>query len=496
MGPATAPPRREAAFTDPAQRFGAERNTMKPGLAFLLAALIWGCGPVLAADPELSFPRFGTVTLYSPPGAPDAVALFVSGDGGWNQGVVDMARQLSSLGALVVGIDIRAYLKAMASGHEACAYPAADFEALGKYVQKQRGFSDYLPPVLVGYSSGATLVYAVLAQAPGNTFAGALSLGFCPDLDTGKPLCRGAGLTWKSARGGSVLDPVRHLEKPWIALQGGIDQVCAPARTREFVAQVPRGKIVELPNVGHGFSVYRNWLPQFRAAFQEIAGGEAARSARSSPSAVADLPLVEVPSASSGGARMAVFYSGDGGWASLDQGVSSVLAARGLPVVGFDCLKYFWQARTPEKAAEDLVRILDHYRDRWQARGVVLVGYSFGADVLPFLASRLPPEAAARIELLALLGPSPKAVFEFHLSDWIGGGSAAGRPVAPEIWKLATTPILCLYGDQEDESLCRSALPPAVTAVPLKGAHHFGGDYQALAQAILERLTSPPPKEP
>src|SRR5262245_46350955 len=53
--------------------------------------------------------RFGQVSLYRAGDRPARVVLFVSGDGGWNLGVVGMARHLAERGALVAGIDIRAY---------------------------------------------------------------------------------------------------------------------------------------------------------------------------------------------------------------------------------------------------------------------------------------------------------------------------------------------------------------------------------------------------
>ena len=64
-----------------------------------------------------------------------------------------------------------------------CQMIAADFETLSHQMQKQIGMSEYHVPVLVGYSSGATVVYATLVQSPPGTFAGALSLGFCADQD-------------------------------------------------------------------------------------------------------------------------------------------------------------------------------------------------------------------------------------------------------------------------------------------------------------------------
>ena len=153
--------------------------------------------PLLVAKEEsLTFGRFGTVYLYYNMPQPAHIALFVSGDGGWNLGVVDMARELASLDSLVVGIDINHFIKQMESSKESCLYPAADFEALSKFVQKKLDYPSYRTPILIGYSSGATLIYASLVQAPPNTFLGGISLGFCPDLPLTQSMCPGSGLGW------------------------------------------------------------------------------------------------------------------------------------------------------------------------------------------------------------------------------------------------------------------------------------------------------------
>lgn len=246
--------------------------TAKARLAVLVLATLAGNAP--ASEDVLDYSRFGSVTLYREAAQPKQVVLFVSGDGGWNLGVVDMARELATTDALVVGIDIVHYLKELQTGQDTCLYPASDFEALSQFVQKQLNLPHYLVPVLVGYSSGATLVYAVLAQAPPNTFAGALSLGFCPDFPPTKTFCKGSGLKWEPAPKGKGINflPAEHLQEPWIALQGTVDQVCDPAGTESFAKKVPHGEVVVLPKVGHGFSVPRNWLPQFKAAFERVVG--------------------------------------------------------------------------------------------------------------------------------------------------------------------------------------------------------------------------------
>jgi type IV secretory pathway VirJ component len=457
--------------------------------------------PAAAPGDTLQYGRFGTVTLYRTSPHPKHVVLFLSGDGGWNLGVVDMAKTLASLGSLVVGIDFPYFEKKLEATKEACHYPASDLELLSKYVQKKLDYPNYVTPVVVGYSSGATMAYAVAVQAPPNTFDGAISMGFCPDLPLKTPLCKGQGLAWgpgPKGKGVSFL-PATNLEIPWVAFQGLTDQVCFPADVEKYVKQVKGAEIVTLPKVGHGFSKPQNWEPQFRQAFTKIvadddkpaaaapAGTEGRPKAAPAPKELGNLPVVEVP-AKGQSDTLALFISGDGGWAQLDRSVSEVLAAKGVPVVGLNSLKYFWSPHTPESTAADIARILRYYLAAWKKEKVILVGYSFGADVLPPVANRLPADLLERVKLLALIGPSHTATFEFHVGDWLGIGGDKGLPIAAEVKKLQGKRFVCLYGEDEGkESLCPAIDPqPGVKGVVLPGSHHFGGRYDLLADPILK----------
>ncbi len=457
-----------------------------------LSLLLFVSAAVNASETKLHYGRFGTVTLYQGLSRPSQVVLFVSGDGGWNLGVVDMARELSTLDALVVGIDITHYLKEMESSPEKCSYPAADFETLSKFVQKKLGFPRYVLPVLIGYSSGATLVYAILAQSPPNTFLGAVSLGFCPDLPLKKPMCKGNGLEWKEGphgKGYSFL-PAKNLTSPWIAFQGEIDQVCFAKDTEEYVRLVGNGEIILLPKVGHGFSVPRNWMPQFRKSFADIVGKHAPMPELTDEQ-VKHLPLVEVVSRKEVAPVMAIIISGDGGWASLDRELGEYLAGKGISVVGFNSLQYFWTRHTPETAAADLERTLKHYLTVWNKERALIIGYSLGADVLPFMINRLSEESRARIQMVVLLGPGLKADFEFHLADWINGTSSkTSLPVYPEVEELEHKKIkvLCFMGEEEKDSLCGRLREGTAKVVRMGGGHHFGGDYEAVAETVLREI--------
>ena len=215
----------------------------------------------------------GAVTVYAAQGTPRGLALFASGDGGWELGVWDMAQTAASLGYVVAGFSTPALLKSLDSGTGACSDAAAAFEKIGNEVKAALKLPDDFRPLLIGYSSGATVVYAALAQSGDKRFSGAMTLGFCPDLIYHKPFCQDTGLTADKQHKppyGFVFNTVPRVPAPWIVLQGDIDKVCSPPATVSFVEKVKNGKVISLPHVGHGYGVPRNWMPQYRTGLIEL----------------------------------------------------------------------------------------------------------------------------------------------------------------------------------------------------------------------------------
>jgi len=238
-------------------------------------------------DPQatriLAMPGLGEVTVYAPQGEPRGLALFASGDGGWNLGVWDMAHTARELGYWVAGFSTPAYLRELESEPGKCSDATGLLDRIADLVRKEMKLPARFRPVLIGYSSGATIMYAALAQAGDTRYGGAMTLGFCPDLIIHRPWCEGAGgLTatkMSKAPYTPIFNTVPAVKAPWIVLQGEIDQVCNPPATEAFVRQVKGGHVVMLPKVGHGYSVPRNWLPQYRQGLQDLLDAAAASSA-------------------------------------------------------------------------------------------------------------------------------------------------------------------------------------------------------------------------
>ncbi|MGZ3275238.1 MAG: virulence factor family protein [Phenylobacterium sp.] len=210
------------------------------------------------------------------------------------------------------------------------------------------------------------------------------------------------------------------------------------------------------------------------------------------PANLAGLPLVEVPAtgAATGPAEkdtFAVMLSGDGGWAGLDKNVAAALAAHGVPVVGFDSLRYFWSKRTPDGLARDLDRIARYYAARWKRSRVVLVGYSQGANALPAAFNRLPEASRNRVAQLVLIGLEHKVAWQFHIGNWIGAPADA-QPILPDASQLSALTTLCLYGEGDADALCPDLPAQSVTAQQMPGGHHFNGAFDDLATRILARL--------
>jgi len=205
----------------------------------------------------------------------------------------------------------------------------------------------------------------------------------------------------------------------------------------------------------------------------------------STEQSLSDLPLIETaaqPGTASN--RLVVFLSGDGGWKDFDQQLADGLSAQGLPVIGWNALKYFWTTRTPEGAAWDLTRILTEYEQKWGKKEVVLVGYSFGGDVLPFLFNRLPDEQKRLVKGLVLLSPSGSAEFTFHFSSWANKTAEDAQPVKPELEKMLAYPTLFLFGSDEDPAWVRPLARGNFQLKVLTGGHHYGGNTAGIAATI------------
>ena len=193
-------------------------------------------GWIQASEESLHSGRFGKVTLYRESPRPLHLVLFVSGDGGWNQGVVDMAKALASLDAVVAGIDITHYLRELRISPEACFLSCFRFRIAQQIDPEEIRFSDLRTadpcrlllrgdPGLFGLGAGSS-----------EHFSGCYQFGVLsrPPSDQASMPGQWIGMDPRAPRSGVQLSFLPQSPGPWIAFQGTIDQVCNANRRREL----------------------------------------------------------------------------------------------------------------------------------------------------------------------------------------------------------------------------------------------------------------------
>ena len=184
---------------------------------------------------------------------------------------------------------------------------------------------------------------------------------------------------------------------------------------------------------------------------------------------------------------MAVFLSGDGGWRDIDKTIAENLQSLGVSVVGWDSVRYFWQSKTPQQTAADLSAVILDYSAKWHADKVALIGFSFGADTLPFAYDRLRPSLKQHVAMISLLSLGRAADWEIRVVGWLGAGpSAQATPLAPAIKDIPGKMIQCFYGDQDSGSYCPDLVKQGAEVIEKKGIHHFDGNYVFMAHQILD----------
>jgi len=212
--------------------------------------------------------------------------------------------------------------------------------------------------------------------------------------------------------------------------------------------------------------------------------------------ALKDLPLIEVPSSASNPKKVfTILLTGAGGWARLDKELAGSLARNGISVVGWNAPRYLWTPRTEASASRDLERIIRRYLSVWKKEQVALIGYSLGADMLPAIASRLPPDILERVALIGLIGVETRYEMEFHLSDWIPKKST-GALILPQVEKLRGKRIICIHGKEEEDTVCPQLDSSLAVCISLPGGHHFGRDYSGISRIFVEELEKPNPAVP
>jgi type IV secretory pathway VirJ component len=185
------------------------------------------------------------------------------------------------------------------------------------------------------------------------------------------------------------------------------------------------------------------------------------------------LPVI-IRSGDNNSTPMIFHISGDGGMVRFDTKMSREYNNNGYSFVALNSLKYFETRKSPEKVAHDVVPVIRHYLDTWDKEDLILVGFSFGAEIAPFLYERLPAELKEKVKLLVLLTPAKTSDFHIHIRDMIGIDKK-NEPynVVQETNKIKSPKILAIYGSKEKSIALKDCEQPNLKVLYINGGHGF-----------------------
>ncbi|MFT3690883.1 AcvB/VirJ family lysyl-phosphatidylglycerol hydrolase [Paenirhodobacter sp.] len=410
--------------------------------------------------------------VFHPAGQPTGVVFLISDAQGWTADDTARAGALAGQGVAVVGLDLPGWLAALERhpDDDDCSYAIADIEELSKRLQAG-GSGDYHLPLIAGRGDGGGLAVALAAQTPASTLAGAVAVDPSAGIALRAPLCTEAPHHPAGGREVYGLMPDGQLNMP-------VSVVFTPAAPADAQAHV-----AELARDYPGVSVTQTEAAPADALDTAVRDRLAARA-----EGPLNLPLTEMAVEKPALDTVAIIWSGDGGWRDIDSQVGGALQAAGVPVVGVDALRYFWNERKPQETAADLARIIHHYQGLWGVRHVLLIGYSFGADILPNSYNLLDAGDRASVAQMTLLGLSHQRDYVIHVSGWLGLSSGSASDPTKDLEQVPARIVQCIYGDGDDEDACHELAGHGYEMIGLPGGHHFDGDYQGLTQHILTGL--------
>ncbi|MBB3945282.1 type IV secretory pathway VirJ component [Rhizobium skierniewicense] len=410
--------------------------------------------------------------IMLPDGDMAANIFLISGPNGWGEAEQTQAEALVEKGAAVVGIDFPKYIEALKADDEDCIYMISDIEELAQEIQRKANVSNYRPPIVAGIGDGATLALAMIAQSPAATIGEAVAV----DPVASVPLDKKILCTPATKEPDNDRTIYGLTDGPLPAPVSVVFTAKADAKGRTHVEDLLKSHSdIDVKDVDDDAQAALGQALQDRI---DAAGN-------------GDNPLglpLTVLEAKPTMDTMAIIYSGDGGWRDLDKDVGGFLQQDGIPTIGIDSLRYFWSEKKPQDIADDLSRIIDTYRKEWKVKNVMLIGYSFGADVIPVTFNLLPAKDKSRVVQMSLLSLSHEVSYEISVGGWLGVSGSGEQDPVKDLDKIDPKIVQCVYGTDDEDAACPALKDKGAEIIGIDGGHHFDEDYEALTKRLIASL--------
>lgn len=184
----------------------------------------------------------------------------------------------------------------------------------------------------------------------------------------------------------------------------------------------------------------------------------------------------------------AVYFSGDMGLRyGTGAGTTEALTDHGIAVLAVRSSTLFATRHTRayvDRVVADAVR---HGLAATGAKRLILIGQSYGADILQTGLAALSADLRAKVAAVVLIVPGqtvfyradPSSLAYRRTPDSMGASTAV---------KLDWVPFTCIYGVEETDSLCPVLTMPNVHRDPMPGGHFLHHDSAGLITRVLAAI--------
>lgn len=183
-----------------------------------------------------------------------------------------------------------------------------------------------------------------------------------------------------------------------------------------------------------------------------------------------------------------LYFSGDMGLRfGIGAYASRELARRGFAVTGFNSPTAFRQQRSPAEVDAIVAGAVRQALARTGASRLVVVGQSYGADILQTGLAGLPLPLRSHVAAAILVVPGASVYFRADPTEAAYHGTPDGIGAA-SVNRLGWLPVTCIYGAAERDSLCPAVRLANATIVRMPGGHFLGHDDAGLFGEVLAAI--------
>ena len=183
-----------------------------------------------------------------------------------------------------------------------------------------------------------------------------------------------------------------------------------------------------------------------------------------------------------------VYFSGDMG---LRMGIATAvvpaMSRLQIPVLGVNSPSAFATHRTRAEVDALVAGAVRETIARTGAQRIVLMGQSFGADMVGTGVAALPQDLRSRVAAVVLVVPGRDAYFRADPTGFAYRGPADSNMVETA-GSVTWTKLICIYGVNEEASLCPALPAHFGQVIGLPGGHFLHHDDKALIVTILSAL--------